>query len=343
MGRLHYRFTLDPAGGLDTDGQLALFRDTRDPYVAAHLAARFADVEHAAAKYTLLACLSDPRESAEVLYNTLYALESMGVFTGDERKEHLPVLLGLLARTEPSLLPQVVRVIARVDVRLLSRPIDAASAEGRAAVAAFLEANPAPFQFHYLEKAAREHLAQGSTRFEVDSTMAGVVLPQHLYAQPTVVLELGWKLPVPIVDLALDSDGVRGTLSFGGNPWFCAVPWAAVRAITANDGKTIRFDNECSFCGAGQHQVKKLIASGPHFICDDCVALCDDIFAEKIPGWDPLNGHSNPPKGGANPCTFCGVSDRFAFVGGPDGVLICDDCVLLCNQIIDEEVQRQAD
>ncbi len=41
---------------------------------------------------------------------------------------------------------------------------------------------------------------------------------------------------------------------------------------------------ECSFCGKGQAQVERLIA-GPHkvFICDECVALCEQMIAEDNP------------------------------------------------------------
>ncbi|MDR3352411.1 MAG: ATP-dependent Clp protease ATP-binding subunit ClpX [Zoogloeaceae bacterium] len=39
----------------------------------------------------------------------------------------------------------------------------------------------------------------------------------------------------------------------------------------------------CSFCHKSQHEVKKLIA-GPHvFICDECIALCNDIIREELP------------------------------------------------------------
>jgi len=43
-------------------------------------------------------------------------------------------------------------------------------------------------------------------------------------------------------------------------------------------------DLQCSFCGRGQEQIKKLIA-GPHavYICDECVLLCNDILA-PMPG-----------------------------------------------------------
>lgn len=45
-----------------------------------------------------------------------------------------------------------------------------------------------------------------------------------------------------------------------------------------------RADYQCSFCGKGQSQVKRLIA-GPDrvFICDECVSLCEQIIAEETP------------------------------------------------------------
>ncbi len=36
----------------------------------------------------------------------------------------------------------------------------------------------------------------------------------------------------------------------------------------------------CSFCGRSQDEVKKLIAGPGVYICDECVALCEDILAE---------------------------------------------------------------
>lgn len=37
----------------------------------------------------------------------------------------------------------------------------------------------------------------------------------------------------------------------------------------------------CSFCGKSQHDVRKLIAGPTVFICDECVALCDDIVEDE--------------------------------------------------------------
>lgn len=39
----------------------------------------------------------------------------------------------------------------------------------------------------------------------------------------------------------------------------------------------------CSFCGKTQDQVEKLIAGPGVFICDECVALCQDIIQEDTP------------------------------------------------------------
>ncbi len=37
----------------------------------------------------------------------------------------------------------------------------------------------------------------------------------------------------------------------------------------------------CSFCGQSQHEVRKLIAGPSVFVCDECVALCNDIIREE--------------------------------------------------------------
>jgi ATP-dependent protease Clp ATPase subunit len=46
-------------------------------------------------------------------------------------------------------------------------------------------------------------------------------------------------------------------------------------------------DYRCSFCGKRQDQVQKLIAGGGAnrpFICDECVALCQEIIADDFSG-----------------------------------------------------------
>ena len=38
---------------------------------------------------------------------------------------------------------------------------------------------------------------------------------------------------------------------------------------------------KCSFCGKSQNDVRKLIAGPAVYICDECIALCNDIIAEE--------------------------------------------------------------
>jgi hypothetical protein len=55
----------------------------------------------------------------------------------------------------------------------------------------------------------------------------------------------------------------------------------------------------CSFCGKSQHDVRALVAGPAVFICDECVALCDDIVEdEKIRSLlkaDEEGGHQGYP------------------------------------------------
>lgn len=39
---------------------------------------------------------------------------------------------------------------------------------------------------------------------------------------------------------------------------------------------------KCSFCGKSQKQVRKLIGAGKVYICDECVALCNEIIEEEL-------------------------------------------------------------
>ena len=40
-------------------------------------------------------------------------------------------------------------------------------------------------------------------------------------------------------------------------------------------------NTQCSFCGKGQHEVKKLIMGPGVFICDECVNRCEDILGKE--------------------------------------------------------------
>jgi hypothetical protein len=67
---------------------------------------------------------------------------------------------------------------------------------------------------------------------------------------------------------------------------------AAFRHLRARDKEKPMSATEtlvsCSFCGKNQKMVKKLIAGPGVYICDECIALCDDILAGEA-------GHESQP------------------------------------------------
>jgi hypothetical protein len=98
----------------------------------------------------------------------------------------------------------------------------------------------------------------------------------------------------------------------------------------------------CSFCQRKRSEVKKLISGPQVFICDSCVGLCLDIIEKDWPMDPATKERRGTPKKNANGlrCTFCDVDERRAFVQGPQH-RICDDCIDLCVEIIEEEIASQ--
>ncbi|MGL5948695.1 MAG: ATP-dependent protease ATP-binding subunit ClpX [Aeromonas sp.] len=50
----------------------------------------------------------------------------------------------------------------------------------------------------------------------------------------------------------------------------------------------------CSFCGKSQHEVRKLIAGPSVYICDECIALCDDIIQDEVKDAEPTAKSGDP-------------------------------------------------
>src|SRR5260221_7315940 len=63
----------------------------------------------------------------------------------------------------------------------------------------------------------------------------------------------------------------------------------------------------CSFCGKSQKEVKKLIAGPTVYICDECIALCNDIIAEEVEKDEPNGGSEPIPK----PEEIKGILDEY--------------------------------
>ncbi|WP_066524586.1 ATP-dependent Clp protease ATP-binding subunit ClpX [Corynebacterium bouchesdurhonense] len=51
-------------------------------------------------------------------------------------------------------------------------------------------------------------------------------------------------------------------------------------AVTHDSSELLK----CSFCGKTQKQVRKLIAGGGVYICDECIELCNEIIEEELAG-----------------------------------------------------------
>ncbi len=114
-------------------------------------------------------------------------------------------------------------------------------------------------------------------------------------------------------------------------------------------------DLACSFCGAAQRQVRKLIAGPGVYICERCIDLANEVLTEgreRSNRWTRLAAETEPEAR----CSFCGkcrrevegmivAPDRPAAgkygrkrrVRRPPGVRECSDCLALCGEIRAEE------
>jgi stringent starvation protein B len=87
-------------------------------------------------------------------------------------------------------------------------------------------------------KLVQQLLEQGPILVHIDARADGVEVPEQFRHQARLVLRFGYRLSPPIVDLDVGEEAIRGTLTFGGQPFPCAVPWSALYAVIAeSDGQ----------------------------------------------------------------------------------------------------------
>lgn len=80
-------------------------------------------------------------------------------------------------------------------------------------------------------------LEEGPVLVHIDPRREGVSVPARLVGDPRLVLRFGYGLAPAIVDLVVDADGIAGTLTFGGVPHHCILPWAAVYAVVSESSQ----------------------------------------------------------------------------------------------------------
>jgi len=73
-------------------------------------------------------------------------------------------------------------------------------------------------------------LALGVVQVHFDPRREDVHAPARLRSQPW--LKLNFSMRYGLRDFQITDDDVSATLSFGGQPYFCRVPWRTVFAIT---------------------------------------------------------------------------------------------------------------
>src|SRR4029079_1751761 len=75
--------------------------------------------------------------------------------------------------------------------------------------------------------------------------------------------------------------GVPGPACRVNRTTFSFVPKGAWRRALRVQYSSLMDDFHCSFCGKRRREVRKLISGPRVFICDECVALCNDIIAKE--------------------------------------------------------------
>jgi hypothetical protein len=105
----------------------------------------------------------------------------------------------------------------------------------------------------------------------------------------------------------------------------------------------------CTFCGASQYEVRKLIAGPGVYICDGCVELTQGVINSGSVTNTRLGlVHAVTAQDGRFRCRFCdkhrdqvaGMAAMSAETGGEVSgpAAICDECLSLCVEIIAEEL-----
>ncbi len=100
--------------------------------------------------------------------------------------------------------------------------------------------------------------AESSVYVHFDPRSSGVMVPTWLEKQAQVVLQVGYDMPVPILNLKIDDAGMYGIFSFKGQPHQVFVEWERMFAIVGGDSNRGRIFNESI-----PEEIRKLMDSVP--------------------------------------------------------------------------------
>ena len=74
------------------------------------------------------------------------------------------------------------------------------------------------------------YLARGVAMIHLDARRAGVIVPPQYAEDAHLRLNLSYRYAIP--DLDVSEERVQATLSFGGRPFQCILPWDSIFGIT---------------------------------------------------------------------------------------------------------------
>ena len=78
-----------------------------------------------------------------------------------------------------------------------------------------------------------ELLGQGPVLLHIDARHPLSQVPDRFRQDPKLVLRFGYDLTPAIIDLSIDSEGMYGTLTFGGIPTRCVLPWGCIYSVVS--------------------------------------------------------------------------------------------------------------
>ncbi len=84
-----------------------------------------------------------------------------------------------------------------------------------------------------------ELLEQGPILVHVNARAHGVSVPSAFAQETKLVLRFGYSLTPPILGFLVDEVGITGTLTFGGVPHRCVLPWQSMYAVVAEGAQQI--------------------------------------------------------------------------------------------------------
>jgi stringent starvation protein B len=136
------------------------------------------------------------------------------------------------------------------------------------------------------------YLSRGVAMLHLDARRAGVVVPPQFVGDPHLRLNLSYRYAIP--DLEIDDErGVQATLSFGGSPFQCRMPWPSIFGITSHasgDGQVWPEDLPT--------EVQQTLARDDRTGPDPAPAPQRELHAR--PALVPIDG-SAPPRDGSAP------------------------------------------